>query len=204
MDSIIFDVDGTIWNSTDVVAQAWNEVLEKEKIDIRVTADQLKGLFGRLLPDIAKAILPDQTEAEQLRIIDLCCHAEHELLREKGAPVYEGLEDTLRELSKRYPLFVVSNCQAGYIELVFEKTGLGKYFTGHLCPGDTGEAKAANIQTIVKKYELKAPVYVGDTFGDYQACQEAEVPFVFASYGFGQVDTPDYVIEKPMDLLTLF
>ena len=81
MDSIIFDVDGTIWNSTDVVAQAWNEVLEKEKIDIRVTADQLKGLFGRLLPDIAKAILPDQTEAEQLRIIDLCCHAEHELLR---------------------------------------------------------------------------------------------------------------------------
>ena len=44
----------------------------------------------------------------------------------------------------------------------------------------------------------------GDTFGDYQACQEAEVPFVFASYGFGQVDTPDYVIEKPMDLLTLF
>ena len=90
MDSIIFDVDGTIWNSTDVVAQAWNEVLEKEKIDIRVTADQLRGLFGRLLPDIAKAILPDQTEAEQLRIIDLCCHAEHELLREKGAPVYEG------------------------------------------------------------------------------------------------------------------
>ena len=69
---------------------------------------------------------------------------------------------------------------------------------------DTGEAKAHNIQTIAKKYELKAPVYVGDTFGDYQACQEAEVPFVFASYGFGQVDTPDYVIEKPMDLLTLF
>ena len=76
----------------------------------------------------------------------------------------KGLKIPLRELSKRYPLFVVSNCQAGYIELVFEKTGLGKYFTGHLLPGDTGEAKAANIQTIAKKYELKAPVYVGDTF----------------------------------------
>ena len=113
-------------------------------------------------------------------------------------------EETLKELNKRYPLFVVSNCQAGYIELVFEKTGLGKYFTGHLCPGDSGEAKAANIRSIAKKYQLKAPVYVGDTFGDYQACQEAGVPFVFASYGFGQVDTPDYVIEKPADLLKLF
>ena len=158
MDSIIFDIDGTIWNSTDVVAVAWNEILEKEGLDIRVTADQLKGLFGRLLPDIAKAIMPELDEAEQLRIIDLCCQEEHELLRKKGAPVYEGLEDTLKELKKSYPLFVVSNCQAGYIELVFEKTGLGKYFTGHLCPGDTGEAKAANIQSIAKKYKLKAPV----------------------------------------------
>ena len=73
MDSIIFDIDGTIWNSTDVVAMAWNKALEKENIDVRVTADQLKGLFGRLLPDIAKAILPKQTEAEQLRVIDICC-----------------------------------------------------------------------------------------------------------------------------------
>ena len=185
MDSIIFDIDGTIWNSTDVVAMAWNKALEKENLDVRVTADQLKGLFGRLLPDIAKAILPEQTKAEQLR-------------------VYDGLEETLKELNKRYPLFVVSNCQAGYIELVFEKTGLGKYFTGHLCPGDSGEAKTANIRSIAKKYQLKAPVYVGDTFGDYQSCQEAGVPFVFASYGFGQVDTPDYVIEKPADLLKLF
>ena len=204
MDSIIFDIDGTIWNSTDVVAMAWNKALEKENLDVRVTADQLKGLFGRLLPDIAKAILPEQTEAEQLRVIDICCQAEHDLLRAMGAPVYDGLEETLKELNKRYPLFVVSNCQAGYSELVFEKTGLGKYFTGHLCPGDSGEAKAANIRSIAKKYQLKAPVYVGDTFGDYQACQEAGVPFVFASYGFGQVDTPDYMIEKPADLLKLF
>ena len=80
MDSIIFDIDGTIWNSTDVVAMAWNKALEKENLDVRVTADQLKGLFGRLLPDIAKAILPEQTEAEQLRVIDICCQAEHDLL----------------------------------------------------------------------------------------------------------------------------
>lgn len=80
MDSIIFDIDGTIWNSTDVVAMAWNKALEKENLDVRVTADQLKGLFGRLLPDIAKAILPEQTEAEQLRssisaarLSTICC-----------------------------------------------------------------------------------------------------------------------------------
>lgn len=80
MDSIIFDIDGTIWNSTDVVAMAWNKALEKENLDVRVTADQLKGLFGRLLPDIAKAILPEQPKRNSFglsisaaRLSMICC-----------------------------------------------------------------------------------------------------------------------------------
>lgn len=88
--------------------------------------------------------------------------------------------------------------------LVLEKTGFGPYFRGHLCPGDTGKAKAANIRSVAQRYNLKAPVYIGDTDGDFQACKSAGVPFVFASYGFGQVENPDYVIKKPEDLLKLF
>ena len=30
IDSIIFDVDGTLWDSTDIVARAWNRILEQE------------------------------------------------------------------------------------------------------------------------------------------------------------------------------
>ena len=201
MDSIIFDVDGTIWNSTDVVAQAWNEVLEKEKIDIRVTADQLKGLFGRLLPDIAKALFPELPESEQLRIIDGCCQAEHEALLRKCAPLYPQLEETLDTLSHRFPLFIVSNCQAGYIEVFLKATGFGHYFKGHLCPGDTGMAKADNIMKIRDDFNLKDPVYVGDTLGDFNACRKARVPFIFAEYGFGAVEDPDYRISAPADLM---
>ncbi len=204
MDSIIFDVDGTMWNSTDIVARAWNQVLKKENTGIQVTASQLSRLFGKILPDIAKGIMPDFSESEQLRIIDLCCAAEHEALEKECAPVYIGLRETLEALSRHYPLFIISNCEAGYIELFLDKTGFTPYFKDHLCPGDTGEAKAANIRSIVSRHHLEAPVYVGDTIGDYQACLDAKVPFVFASYGFGQVDTPDYVIQKPADLLELF
>ena len=31
IDSIIFDVDGTLWDSTDVVADAWNQIIEKDR-----------------------------------------------------------------------------------------------------------------------------------------------------------------------------
>lgn len=203
MDSIIFDVDGTLWDSTEIVAHAWNEYLKSENVEISLTADTLKSLFGQLLPDIARKLFPDFPENEQMRLIDGCTEAEHQALSRQCAPVYPELDKVLEKLSGKFPLFIVSNCQAGYIELFLEKTGFDHYFTGHLCPGDTGEAKAENIMRIVSEHHLSAPVYVGDTAGDYNACRKAGISFVFAEYGFGQVDTPQFRIKKPADLLDI-
>lgn len=205
MDSIIFDVDGTLWDSTDVVAKAWTDYLrQKEQIDLTITAGQLKTLFGKPLAEIAALVFPEYPENEQLRLIDGCCEAEHALLHITGAPLYEDLEKALQILSAQYPLYIVSNSQCGYIELFLEKTGFAKYFQGHLCNGDTGLDKGSNIRQIADQNGLKDPVYVGDTIGDFEACRKAGVPFVLAEYGFGEVSEPDMRISKPMDLITLF
>lgn len=201
MDSIIFDVDGTMWDSTDIVARSWNEYLQNNtSVEACLTAKQLKRLFGRLLPDIAAALFPSLPKEEQLRLIDGCCQAEHEALLRECVPLYPRLEETLDILSRRFPLFIVSNCQAGYIEVFLQATGFSKYFKGHLCPGDTGNAKAENIRQIIRDFSLRQPVYVGDTLGDAAACQEADVPFIFASYGFGDVKNPWKSISCPMEL----
>ena len=205
MDSIIFDVDGTLWDSTDVVAKAWTDYLrQKEQIDLTITAGQLKTLFGKPLAEIAALVFPEYPENEQLRLIDGCCEAEHALLHITGAPLYEDLEKALQILSAQYPLYIVSNSQCGYIELFLEKTGFAKYFQGHLCNGDTGLDKGSNIRQIADQNSLKDPVYVGDTMGDFEACRKAEGPFVLAEYGFGEGPEPDMRISKPMDLITLF
>ena len=185
MDSIIFDVDGTLWNSTEIDAQAWTEYLHNiEHKDITVTAQRLQELFGKPM--------------------DACCEAEHQALLETCAPLYEDLEIMLQALSQKYPLYIVSNCQAGYIELFLESSGFGKYFKGHLCFGDTGLEKHETILKLMETYNLKDTIYVGDTMGDYLSCKKAGIPFVFASYGFGEVSDPDYRIDKPMDLVSLF
>ena len=59
MDSIIFDVDGTLWNSTEIVARAWTDYLSTQNMEMEITSGQLQSLFGRLLPDIARIIFPD-------------------------------------------------------------------------------------------------------------------------------------------------
>ena len=129
MDSMIFDVDGTLWNSTEIVAKAWTKAIEENtEMHMVITAAQLRSLFGQTLPDIARQIFPEETTERQLELIDLCCEEEHRMLLKTPAPTYPGLEDTLEVLSKTYPLYIVSNCEAGYIETFLKTTGLGSYF----------------------------------------------------------------------------
>lgn len=202
IDGLIFDVDGTIWDSTGVVADAWNKAIEEAGYEgVTVTADTLRGLFGLPMLDIMEALIPGRPLDEKEKFLDICTKYEFEFLEENGAPVYEGLEDTLKELSKKYKLSIVSNCQCGYIELMLRKTGFDKYFKKHIAMGDTGLLKADNIKRMVEQEELKNAVYVGDIYNDYKAACEAGVAFAHAKYGFGKVDTPDYVINTPSDLL---
>ncbi len=187
-DSILFDLDGTLWDTTDIVAEAWNTILENENgIDVRVTGAQLRGLFGRPLPEIASIIFPELSKEEQVSLIGRCCEEEHRALEKTPGILYPELEETLDALSKKYPLCIVSNCEAGYIELFLRVTGLTKYFTDHICPGDTGMGKGDNNLALVKRNGFQAPVYVGDTLGDANAAAYAKIPFIFAGYGFGQV-----------------
>ena len=203
-DGIIFDVDGTFWDSTDVVKDAWNQALLDTGYGVfDITADRLKGLFGLPMYDILKDLMPEAEVSDLDKLSPFVFSYEHDYIDKNPPTPYEGVPQMIRTLAKRVPLFVVSNCQAGYIELFCKKTGLGEYFKGHLCPGDTNLLKADNIRKIVADFGLKHPVYVGDTSMDEKACRDAECPFIWASYGFGKATAPDGVIEKPMDLVGL-
>lgn len=205
IDGVIFDVDGTLWDSTPIVEKAWNQALSDNGYsDVIITADRLKGLFGLPMDDIIADILPGESMEKRKLLGPICFSYEHAYLEKEAGIQYPGLKDTLEELSKRYPLFIVSNCQGGYVELFYRKTGYEKYFKDHLCPGDTGLLKADNILKIKNDYNLKNPVYVGDTHMDEEACRKAGVPFVFAEYGFGHGISPDYIIKEFKDLLYVF
>lgn len=205
IDSIILDIDGTLWNSTPIVAEAWNEIVEtREDVSVCFTAKWLTQLFGKTLETIADIVFPFLEKEDRYKLINLCCEREHEHLRASNQNIlYPEVAETIRELSKNYPIFIVSNCQSGYIELFLEKTGLGDCVKDFECPGNTGLGKGDNIRLIIERNHLEHPIYVGDTSGDYEACQLAKVPFCFASYGFGNVEQPDYAIEKFSDLKTI-
>jgi len=186
-DGIIFDMDGTIWDNTPLFANSWNKASKMKGYDTKFTKETLMGEFGKTMQDIADDIIPDADPQKRYETLKLCEEVEMQDLRDSGEDTcYEGLEETLIKLTQKgIKLYVVSNCQSGYIELYFEKSGHGKYFTDILCYGDNGLKKADNITNIIKKNDIKAPVYLGDIQGDKDACDEAKIPFIWASYGYG-------------------
>ena len=111
--------------------------------------------------------------------------------------------ETLEELAKRYRLFIVSNSQQGYPELVIEKMGLRHLIQGHLCYGDTLTGKGQTILRLMKEHDISSAIYIGDTQGDYLATREAGIPFIFAAFGLGQAESWEAKIDQFEDLLKL-
>ena len=194
-ESLIFDIDGTLWDSRALVAEGYNIQLRKEGLDhLCVNAEQLKALFGKIMTEIADVILETIPVEDRYDLMERCMKTENDYLHQNECNIgYPKVKETVAELAKKYRLFIVSNSQCGYPELCIEKLGLTPYIRGHLCFGDTGTSKGQTILRLMKEHGIENCAYIGDTQGDYEATVEAGVPFIWATYGFG---TPDGYAEK--------
>lgn len=186
---IIFDMDGTLWDSAKAVADSWTEVVAREYTPERViTEEEIKSVMGLTMDKLAARIFPELPEEKRLQLLEICGREENEYLRTHGAIVYPQVEETFQKLKEKYHLYIVSNCQSGYIEAFLEYYGYGKYIEDTECYGNNGLVKGENIRKVAERNHLTKAVYVGDIQGDYDASMQAGVEFIHAGYGFGTVD----------------
>ncbi|RBP02939.1 HAD family hydrolase [Rossellomorea aquimaris] len=205
MDSIIFDLDGTLWDPIESVLEAWNNVInEHNQLKDGITRKHLEGTMGLQMKEIGKRLFPELNEEERERLLKDLSRYEIPHLSKYGGSLYNHVEEVLVELSKKYKLFIVSNCQDGYIEAFYDYHKLDKHFIDYENPGRTGLSKGENIKLIIERNHLNAPVYVGDTEGDQKAAKEAGIPFIYARYGFGEVDEYTQAVDSFDELLKLF
>lgn len=204
-EALILDIDGTLWDSRALVAEGYNIQLKKEGlVHLFVTAEDLLPLFGKVMTEIADVILASIPEADRYDLMERCMATENKYLEENPCRIgYPGIRETLAELSKKYRLFIVSNSQCGYPELCIQKLDIAPFISAHMCFGDTGTSKGQTILRLMKEQNITSAAYVGDTQGDYEASVEAGIPFIWATYGFGEPERYDAKIDTFPQLLNL-
>lgn len=205
-ESLIFDIDGTLWDSREIVAKGYNLQLEAEGLGrLSVTAEQLRPLFGKTMREIADSILSEIPEDRRYDLMERCMETEQKVLEQDPCKIgYPLVKETLTQLARRHRLFIVSNSQQGYPELTMEKLGISHLIQGHLCFGDTGTDKGTTIRTLMQRYDITSAVYIGDTQGDMEATRAAGLPFVWAAFGFGNPEHWDAKIDSFVSLTDLF
>jgi phosphoglycolate phosphatase len=186
LDAVIFDLDGTLWDTCDACAVSWNRVLARHSIAFRaITASDVRAVTGRPHDECIRQVFRGLPE-EQLRILGHETQTEdNRVIAELGGKLYPDVKAGLSSLQSDHALFIVSNCQAGYIETFIDTNALSGVFAGFECWGRTGLSKAENLGRVVTQNRLRRAVFVGDTPNDQQAAVACRLPFVHVSYGFG-------------------
>lgn len=201
-DSLIFDMDGTLWDAVDTYAEIWNETYRRMGVDAIVTRDMLIQCMGLPIEQIVQRIAPPDISlpafATTLRQVDA------EILPRIGGTLYKDVATSIPELAKEYQLFMVSNCGPNGLRYFLDFTNLKPYFTDTLSHGQTGLPKEGNIERIVKKHGLKRPIYIGDTAGDCKSAHAAGIPMMHVTYGFGQCDDAEYSADSFKDVADFF
>ena len=202
---LIFDVDGTLWNSVDNILIAQNEAIYEELgVKDYLTMDILNSVMGLEIGEIADVFFPQLDKERALEVTLKGMANEAKYLSVHGGNMYEGVVETLEELSKKYNLMIVTNADHPYVHAMFKAHGIGKYFVDYETNGNTGLSKDKNIRLIMERNGYNEAIYIGDTMKDYLACKKAGIPMVFASYGFGHVDNPWKQIDSFRELLDIF
>lgn len=201
-DSIIFDLDGTLWDASPTSAIAWSKVAANLGIDVLIDESSIRKVSGLPFDKCVDALFGSHAQ----KIPDLKSlldKSERDEVLHRGGRFYDGMLVGLRELSKEYKLFLVSNCQDWYLNAFFEHSGLRDAFQDSLCFGQTNRPKSENIKEIVKRNGLKKAIYVGDTHWDQEAAFYARVKFIFARFGFGSVQVSCPSVGSIEELVTL-
>jgi phosphoglycolate phosphatase len=189
---IIFDMDGTLWDSSVQVCEAWDVAVAKCGYQREpITQEEMQGVMGKTMDVIAEILFPNVEGEARETLLKVCCAEENDYLCAHGGVLYPNIRPTMEALiAAGYHLYIVSNCQSGYIEAFLDHYRMWDLVEDIECYGNNMKQKADNIALIVQRNQLEDAVYVGDIQGDYDSSCKAGVKFIHAAYGFGTINTP--------------
>lgn len=203
-DALIFDMDGTLWDGVETYAQGFNDFFKTNNIPRHLSKDDIKGFMGWEEDKFLEATIPEFSYHDRKKVYGEVIDFQYQRIKSEGGILYDGVVNGLSKLSKKYKLFIVSNCPEYTIKYFMKWAGIESVITDSIAHGQNHKPKHQNIQFLIEKHKLKNPVYVGDTDSDSKQSRLVPLPFVFVDYGFGTTDSYDMKFSSFTQLTEIF
>ena len=186
---IIFDLDGTLWDTSEDTYIIVNDYLKKNNYNFTVDKDVIVNNMGYEIDVCAEHFFPKLEKKEAIALLEKI-YAEENKMLENGlviGKIFSGVSEAIKKLSKKYNLCIVSNCSNKiYIESFIKAAKVKDYIIDYMAASDFFISKAEAIRKMKDKYQAQKVIYVGDTLKDQVSAVDAGGIFVYAKYGFGE------------------
>jgi phosphoglycolate phosphatase len=209
--TIIFDLDGTLLNTLDDLADSVNIMLEREGYPPR-TREDVREFIGNGARNLVKRALPEAVPDEEVtRCLSVYRKIYLENMFQKTGP-YEGIDETLKELKRLgVKIGVVSNKPHDATREMCE------FYFGDILDaviGDNPERKKKpapdNIFEILRLLgsDKAKTLYIGDSDVDMETAKNAGLDCAGVTWGYRSEETltehgADYIVEEPRQLIRL-
>ncbi|MGA8943387.1 MAG: HAD family hydrolase [Thermoactinomyces sp.] len=217
MKAIIFDLDGTLFQTEKVGVPAYREAFLQLKksgdFPGEIPSDeQIHSVFGLTHEQLWNKLLPDASAELKERADRLMLEKELELFHKGEGQLYPHVKATLTRLyNDGWPLFIASNGVGAYVNTALETEGLIFLFKGIYTSGDyKTKDKTELVRRCRQEQGITGGYMVGDRSSDIMAGKENGLFTIGCRYkGFphfgkeNELSEADRVIHSFRDLLQL-
>lgn len=203
MTTILFDLDGTLVDTTAIVLPAFRDTLAT--FDVPIPTDRvLRTTYG--MPDDAiwAMLMPDASEARRQAAFAAAEERIQVGMYERDL-LFPHARAVLSELAARgNVLTTASNCGQPYLDAVLDSQEIRTLFTRPLCLGSvSGSRKADILKVHFEHFDKHTAVMVGDRSSDIEAANEHGIPSIACTYGFGTPEELEGAVAQIDDLRML-
>jgi phosphoglycolate phosphatase len=204
IENVIFDFDGTIVDSYPGIVNAFNAAYKKVYA-VENTVD-LKPHIGPPLGEILMSV-NGETNKEKINQFIAYFKEQYDSEDFKLTILYEGIDTLLEQLkAKGIKIFIATNKRENPTRLITDHLSINNYFCGFYCSDLINKNYVSKVEMVKDLLESEslireATVLIGDASHDEEAAKQNGIRFIYAAYGFGNLQNIERTILKPLDTL---
>lgn len=181
---IIFDLDGTLWETIEATYEATNIVISKQEKLKPITKQTIIKGMGLSTIENAKNYMPYVSIEDGIKYMKEISEKTSEIINKDNVTIYDGVDETIKKISKKYKLGIITNNRDEYAKAFLNISNLNEYFIDYMGAASYDITKGEAIKQMVQKHKEKENYYVGDIKKDMEATEYAGIEFIHAKYGF--------------------